>query len=389
MRILLLAPHPFFQHRGTPIAERALLEFLTGEGHEVDVLTYHEGEDVDLAGCRVFRIPPLPGIRNLRPGFSFKKLLCDVFLLGRAAGLMRRGRYDLVHAVEESVFMAAVLGKIFRVPYIYDMDSSLAEQMIERYPVMKIASRALHLTERQAIRRSLGVLAVCRSVEEVARHHDPDQLIARVEDSTLLRGEHDQLEATVPAGGPVVMYVGNLEKYQGIDLLLDSFALVQKRRPDARLFIVGGQSSSIAAYGQRAEALGIADRVSWAGPQPVERLGDWLRRADVLVSPRLTGRNTPMKVYSYLDSGRPVVATRIPTHTQVLDDEIACLVEPDAKSLADSLVQLLDDPVRRHALAQRARERVQALYTPAAAALKLRAFYAAVEAGLRRGDPAA
>ncbi|MBI4486503.1 MAG: glycosyl transferase family 1, partial [Acidobacteria bacterium] len=52
MRILLLAPHPFFQHRGTPIAEKALIEFLSSEGHEVDVLTYHEGEDVRLPGCR-------------------------------------------------------------------------------------------------------------------------------------------------------------------------------------------------------------------------------------------------------------------------------------------------------------------------------------------------
>jgi glycosyltransferase involved in cell wall biosynthesis len=119
----------------------------------------------------------------------------------------------------------------------------------------------------------------------------------------------------------------------------------------------------------------------------VEQLGEWLRQADILVSPRLTGRNTPMKIYSYLDSGRPVIATRIPSHTQILDEDIVCLVEPEPEALAGSLVQLLSDPVRRETLARRARERVQAHYTPAAARLKLRTFYTAVEAGLRNGDP--
>ena len=45
-----------------------------------------------------------------------------------------------------------------------------------------------------------------------------------------------------------------------------------------------------------------------------------LLAADVLVSPRLKGLNTPMKIYSYLDSGSAVLATRLRTHTQVLDD---------------------------------------------------------------------
>ena len=74
MRILLLAPHPFFQLRGTPIAERALLQVLTAEGHEVDVLTFPEGEDLDLPNCRIHRVPAPAWARGVRPGFSLKKL---------------------------------------------------------------------------------------------------------------------------------------------------------------------------------------------------------------------------------------------------------------------------------------------------------------------------
>ena len=78
MKILVLAPHPFFQARGTPLAVRTVLEFLGARGHQVDVLTLHEGEDVVIPNCRIHRIPKLPGIRNVRAGFSFKKVVCDV-----------------------------------------------------------------------------------------------------------------------------------------------------------------------------------------------------------------------------------------------------------------------------------------------------------------------
>ncbi len=134
MKILLLAPHPFFQARGTPLAVRMVLEFLSARGHHVDVLTLHEGEDVSIPNCRIYRIPPIPGVRSVRPGFSLKKVLCDAVMFVSCLRMVRRERYDLIHAVEESAFIAAAAGAVSGVPYIYDMDSSLAEQMVEAYP---------------------------------------------------------------------------------------------------------------------------------------------------------------------------------------------------------------------------------------------------------------
>jgi glycosyltransferase involved in cell wall biosynthesis len=249
---------------------------------------------------------------------------------------------------------------------------------------MRVLSPAFRLAERRAVRGSRGVLAVCEAVEQIARRHDPSKLVARVEDTTLLTGDEEAIPPILPPGGPIVMYVGNLERYQGIDLLLEGFARALRRAPDARLVIVGGHPAGVEAYRARAVALGIADRTHFLGQQPVDRLGPHLRQSAVLVSPRLTGQNTPMKIYSYLDSGRPVVATRIPTHTQILDDEIACLVEPTPAGLGDGLVALLGDAALRDRLAARARARVQERYTPEAARRKLRASYAAIEADLPR-----
>ncbi len=383
MRILLLAPQPFFQARGTPIAVRTVLEFLSARGHQVDALTYHEGSDISIPTCRIYRIPRVPGVHNIRPGFSFKKVICDIVMFGVCARMMRRTRYDLVHAVEESAFIAAAMKSLTGVPYVYDMDSSLAEQMLDSFPRLKLVGPLLRRFEAMAVRRSAGVLTVCVALEDVAHGHAPATPIGRVEDTTLLppgTGNNDgrHLPAET-AGAPVAMYVGNLEPYQGIDLLLEGFRHTLAQMREARLVIVGGQADDIARYGDRAAALGIRQAVHFLGPKPVSALGDLLREADVLVSPRLKGLNTPMKIYSYLDSGTAVLATRLRTHTQVLDDRTAYLVEPEPFALGSGLATLLKDDSLRERLAAEAKDHVQREFTPEAARRKLASFYTMIE----------
>jgi glycosyltransferase involved in cell wall biosynthesis len=386
LRILVLAPHPFFQARGTPLAVRAVLEFLSERGHRVDVLTLHEGEPVDIPNCRIHRIPALPGVRNIRAGFSLKKIACDIVMAGMCLRMVRRTRYDLIHAVEESAFIAAAANAVSGVPYVYDMDSSLAEQMVERFPGLERLLPFLRYWESVAVRRSIGVLTVCAALEDVALAHAPDKPVGRVEDSTLLSPtpDGDTVDGLLPdrirRAGPIAMYVGNLERYQGIDLLLQGFRHTLMRVPDSTLAIVGGRGDDILRYREMAGELGIQRRVEFLGPRPVSLLPQLLRQADVLVSPRLKGLNTPMKIYSYLDSGTAVLATRLRTHTQVLDDRTAYLVEPEPEPLGEGLAVLMGDPDLRARLAANAKEYVQEEFTPGAAHRKLSRFYDAMEA---------
>jgi glycosyltransferase involved in cell wall biosynthesis len=221
----------------------------------------------------------------------------------------------------------------------------------------------------------------------VAHGHDPAKPVGRVEDSTLLRsgtagggnGNGHLLEA-MRREGPVAMYVGNLERYQGIDLLLQGFRYTLRRVPTASLVIVGGRDEDIRRYQAVADGLGILPRVHFLGPHPVAMLSDLLRQADVLVSPRLKGLNTPMKIYSYLDSGTAVLATRLRTHTQVLNDRTAFLVEAEPEPLGAGLATLLSDGPLREQLATRAKEYVQEEFTPEAAQRKLGKFYDQMEA---------
>src|SRR5262245_36479745 len=101
LRILFLAPQPFFEVRGTPLAVRAMVEALAGFGHSVDLLTFPQGAPAELPGVTHLRSLPLP-VGRVRPGASMAKLLLDVPFMAEAAWRMANGDYDVVHAVEEA-----------------------------------------------------------------------------------------------------------------------------------------------------------------------------------------------------------------------------------------------------------------------------------------------
>lgn len=379
LQILVLAPQPFFQERGTPIAVRVLAEELAEAGHGVDLLVFHEGQPVAMSGVTVHRTPALPGLRGIKPGFSLKKMFCDGLMLLKSLRLVRRKQYHVIHAVEEAAFLALVLQFFFDIPFVYDMDSLLSMQLTDKFPLLVGLTRSMEWCEQKVMRRSRGIVAVCQALEEKAKAVAPTVPVVRLEDISLLgasteAGEDIRREHGI--GGCVFMYVGNLESYQGIDLLLEAFALFPvEDRQRASLVVIGGRAEDIAVYRDRANQLALGGQVFFLGPRPVEHLGHYLAQADVLVSPRIQGNNTPMKIYSYLDSGRPILATRIPSHTQVLDGSIALLAEAEPHAFMQAMTTLQGDEPLRRALALAARETVRRNYSREAFRGKLRAFY--------------
>ena len=382
MRVLVLAPQPFYQLRGTPIAVRMLVETLSEAGHNVDLLTYHEGESVSLEGAQLHRIPALPFVENIGPGFSLKKVVCDVAMAIKAAQMVRQNEYDVIHAVEEAAFIARALRGIAQTPYVFDMDSSMPQQIANEYQAAQPIQPLMEALEGWAIRGSAATVVMCKALEDHVREAAPTKPVLRLEDVSML-DEHEEVEEDLrndfSIEGAMLMYVGNLKSYQGIDLLIDAFRLVCERNETAHLMIIGGSDAHIEQYRARAAEQGISGRVHFAGPRPLEDLGGYLRQADILVSPRIRGTNTPMKIYSYLDSGRPVVATRKRTHTQVLDEEIAMLAEPTPEGMAEAIRRLLQDENLRDRLAARARQRVAEEYSPEAFRRKLTGFYERLE----------
>ena len=367
MKVLLLAPHPFYQDRGTPIAVENVLRVLSERDAEVDVLTYHEGRNVTYPGVTLHRIPAIPFVRNVKPGYSFKKLVCDLVMFIKVLRLVGSKKYDLVHAVEESVFMALMSNYLFTIPYVYDMDSSLAEQLIEQMPWLNPLRKLFVWLEGIAVKRALAVAPMCVALAEGICQHKPQKIVvlhdvSLIEEKRLTDFE-DNLRQRLDISSLIIMYVGNLQPYQGIDLLLEGSKIALEKQGAADLVIIGGAQDDIEKYQKMARRLGIAQRTHFIGPKPVKHLSMYLAQADILTSPRLKGRNTPMKIYSYLHSGKPLLATDLPTHTQIVSQDSAVLVAPNAAAWAEGTLILLHDPDLRQQVGQAGRHLIETQFS--------------------------
>jgi hypothetical protein len=173
---LFLAPQPFYQDRGTPIAVDLLLKVYSERGETLDVVTYHEGRDIHYPNVTIIRTHKFPLVRNIRPGFSLKKLVCDGSMLLKATSLALTHKYQFVHAVEESVFIALLLKVTLGIPYLYDMDSSLSQQMVEKYPRLSFLTNLLSFLEGVAVQHAEAVIPVCDRLAQDIQQYKPKKV---------------------------------------------------------------------------------------------------------------------------------------------------------------------------------------------------------------------
>jgi len=320
MRILLIAPQPFFAQRGTPMNVRQMVQTLSEAGHDVHLATYPMGEPVEMPGLTIHRALPIPGLRTVPIGFSWRKIALDLVLALRVWTLLAGRRFDVVHAVEESVFIALPVASMRGIPLIYDLDSWMSDQLAYSGRLGSPAiQRLLRRMERAALLRSRLAITVSASLSDAVRAMAPGLPVAQIEDSPLeeaLRAPDPERVASLRECFGIgqrraIVYTGNLESYQGIDLLIPAFARVAALRDDVVLVLVGGLPTQIADVRGRALSLGIADRVVLTGQRPPEEMPEWMGMGSVLVSPRLHGGNTPLKLFSYMWSAVPIVATNL------------------------------------------------------------------------------
>ncbi len=373
MRILVLAPHPFFQLRGTPIDVDILLRALsTRPGVSIDLVVYGEGEDREYPNVRTFRTAANALTRGVKPGFSLRKLACDAAMFHVAWTLVREHRYDVVHAGEEAVFMAMIFQRLHGVPFVYDLDSSIAQQMVEKYPWLRPIAPVLDALESRAIRSAVATAPVCNALADLCRARGSRHVVTLHDISQLdepgappsgrLRAELADV-SPASAGRRLLLYVGNLETYQGVDLLVEAFAIAASRTEAVDLVVIGGDPDDVTAYRTKIDGLGLAGRAHFLGPRPFDQLEAYLADADVLVAPRITGINTPMKVFPYLHSGRAVLVTDLPTHSQILTSDVAMLAPAEPEGFATAIVRLVEDPELRARLGRNGRAFVEATHT--------------------------
>jgi glycosyltransferase involved in cell wall biosynthesis len=353
VRILMIAPEPFLEPRGTPFSVYHRAKALVTLGYEVDLVTYPIGKQVTLPGLRIYRAPALPFIRKVKIGPSLAKLPLDLCLFLTALWRLCRRRYRYIHTHEEAGVMGVVLAFIFGCKHLYDMHSDLSQQMSNfAFTKSTVLIRCLEALQKLIVRKADAVIAICPDLEQTVKRLAPGKPVYMIENVAVDEALPPANESDVAlirqqwklGTDPVLLYTGTFESYQGIELLLRSVVLVRPSFPNARYVLVGGKPEQVEKQRLLAQELGIAEMVCFAGRRPLEEMPQYMALADILLSPRSQGTNTPLKLYTYLRSGKPILATDIYSHSQILTSRMAMLVPPTQEGLAQGALELLNNP---------------------------------------------
>lgn len=359
-RILLISPQPFFQWRGSPLRVRFNAQALAELGYEVDLLAMPVGQDKQIPGVELHRAPNVLRVKNLAIGPSLPKAILDVALYFKAASLARARRYAVFHGIEDAGPIAAVLARRHRAKMVFEKHSDPASY--KKGLLRNLVMAAYRRVERFSILRADAVVCTGPALVEQARQIAPGKPVHHVFDIPSSLVEPDPARAAaardalgLPPASVLALYVGSFAVYQGIDLLFDALARALRLNPSLRAAVVGGSPAEIAARRAQMAAAGLADRVYLPGHVDPDELPHLLASADVLLSPRVAGGNTPLKLLDYLKAGRPVVACDNPANRLILDESNARLVPPDPQSFAAAIDALAQDAPLRQRLGAAAR----------------------------------
>lgn len=368
----MLAPEPIFESRGTPLSVYHRCKTLGEQGCQIEVVTYHIGDDFCLDNVRLRRIPSVPFVDEVPIGPSFTKVVLDLFVFALAFRLLLNGRdrYEVLHAHEEAVAMGLVLSRLFGLKLVYDMHSSMPQQLSNfDFSDSRVLHFVLEHLERQAIRDSDMIIVICDYLMDSVQEIDTGANVHLIENTPMaeidggdltpaeIRSELDLKDENV------VLYTGTFEPYQGIDMVIKSIQYVEAECEDFVFLLVGGDPEQVETMQEWADELEVSDCVLFTGQRPVEEMPAFMSLGDVLLSPRVSGTNTPLKIYSYLKAGKPIVATRMPAHTQVLSADTALLTDPTPEEFGEGVAQLLSDRDLRNRLGEAGLELANEKYT--------------------------
>jgi glycosyltransferase involved in cell wall biosynthesis len=367
MRVLMLAPTPFFGDRGCHVRIFEEVRALRARGADVLVATYHLGRDVPEVAT--VRSPRVPWVRRLPVGFSPHKPYLDGLLLATAARAARRFRPDVLHAhLHEGVALAALLGPRLGVPAVADLQGSLTGELIDHgtLPARGVLPWLARRFERALLRRPARILASSAAfARELVEHWavEPGRVVPLPDgvDPTVFHpgAPADDLRRGLGLEGKrVVVFLGVLTPYQGVDDLLAAWPAVAGAVADAHLLLMGYPNE--ARYRRVAAERGLQASVTVTGRIDYREAPRYLALGDVAVSPKRSATEANGKLLNYMATGLPTVAYDGPVARETLGESGVLVPLGDVAALARGLVALLADAGERKRRGEALRERAVA-----------------------------
>jgi glycosyltransferase involved in cell wall biosynthesis len=363
LKILMLAPTPYFSDRGCHVRIYEEAQALRSLGHDVRIVTYHLGRD--MPHIPTVRIPNIPWYSKLDAGPSLHKLYLDILLLFKAALVIPDFRPDVIHShLHEGAFIGFFLKKVSGVPLLFDYQGSLTGECIDHgfFSASSIAARFFRWIE-QWINRSADRIITSSS------SGSSDLIsawgIKKVKVTPLIDGVNTEVftpkpqnEARtllgIPMNVPVVAYLGLMNRYQGTDLLLDVIEILKSKSVKVLFLIMGFPDER---YRKEADARGLSDLIRFTGKVDYKDAPLMLTAADLAITPKLSLTEANGKIFNYMACGLPVVAFDTPVNREALGESGIYANYADSTDFAEKIQSMLSDPHKRQIHADQTRKR--------------------------------
>jgi glycosyltransferase involved in cell wall biosynthesis len=391
-KILTIAPTPFFADRGCHVRIYEEIKALQSLGHRITLCTYPIGRDMD--GIDIRRIRRIPWYHKLEAGPSWHKFYLDELLYQKIKKILKHESFDLIHAhLHEGVFIAGRLKKRFRLPIVADFQGGMTDEIkshgfcgnnpwimkgflamerrINRIPDILIMSskKSAQIFQKDfgIPERKMRVIADGVDTEIFSiNHHDKNQM---------------KSELNLPSDRIIIIYLGLLTSYQGIDILIDIIPEVIQKIKNVHFLIMGFPNEE--RYRKICDERKIASHVTFTGKIPYNEAPKYLACGDIAVSPKKSLTEANGKLMNYMAMGLPSVVFDTEGNREILGAEGIYAAYPDSGDFSRQLISILEDPSRQNQLYTRLREKAVKEFSWKERALSITQIYDEAIKGLR------
>jgi glycosyltransferase involved in cell wall biosynthesis len=371
LRVLMIAPTPFFADRGCHVKILEEVRALAKRNITVRVVTYHIGRDIE--GVDTERIVTIPWYKKLEAGPSIHKYYLDLILAAKAIKVAIKFKPDIIHAhLHEGVFIGRILQIFIKKPLVADYQGSMTGEMLDHGFVKKksLSYKFNYWLEKKINRWPQKIIFSSSQAKDFFLANFPgntDKVVSFVE-GTNTEEFHPGYDVTdlrkklnLDPGKKIVIYLGVLTKYQGIDILISSIPEIVSRYRDVHFIIAG--FPDVDHYKDMAGQVGASDFITFTGKINHEEVPLYLNLGDIAVSLKLSQTEANGKLFGYMAVGLPCVVFDTKTNREILDNTGIYAEYNSKPSFVEKLVFLLENETIAKEYGKMARLRVLEKYT--------------------------
>ncbi len=371
IRVLMIAPTPFFADRGCHVKILEEVRALTKRNITVKVVTYHIGRDIE--GVDTERIIKIPWYKKLDAGPSVHKYYLDLILAAKAIKVAIKFKPDIIHAhLHEGVFVGKILQVFIKKPLVADYQGSMTGEMLDHGFVRKksLSFKFNNWLEKTINKWPQKIIFSSSQAKDFFLANFPasaEKVVSFVE-GTNTEEFHPGYDVAdlrkkleLDPGKKIVIYLGVLTKYQGIDVLISSIGEIVSKYKNVHFIIAG--FPNVAHYEDMAKDLGVSDFVTFTGKISHEEVPLYLNLGDIAVSLKLSQTEANGKLFGYMAVGLPCVVFDTQTNREILEDTGVYAEYNSSRSFVEKLVFLLENETISKEYGRMARFRVLEKYT--------------------------